>query len=371
MIVTLSENSKNNIFIDILKKASDSIWNDAILEKKEYFLSRDGKKFEDDVFEYLINESRGTIFEDSFVKISGQKFPDIILNGHGFGIEVKTTTQNHWKTTGNSIFEETRVDGIDNLYLFFAKIRDPFEVKYRKYQDCLINVAVTHSPRYLIDMEAKVDETIFEKIACSYDDFRKMENPILKVREFYRKKLRPGESLWWLDDYDSLSNTNGMIIQVFSNLDKQKKREIICQAMIFFPEIFGSSNEKFERLASWMIIKHNVVCSSLRDLFSAGGKGLILKYDYKSSKAYPKIILKLFENLEELNCIFNDLDPNLICEYWNIEKENNINELKKRFVEIIFSYNNFIQWLKCLNLEENQIQNNMREVKDFFVNNFK
>ncbi|WP_212744209.1 hypothetical protein [Maribacter sp. ACAM166] len=53
----------------------------------------------------------GSEFENSIELIGGQKFPDIVAKKF-YGIEVKTTTQNHWKTTGNSVLESTRVDDV-------------------------------------------------------------------------------------------------------------------------------------------------------------------------------------------------------------------------------------------------------------------
>ena len=76
----------------------------------------------------------GTPFEDSIELIGGQKFPDIIAKKF-YGIEVKTTTQNHWKTTGNSVLESTRVDNVERIFMLFAKLASPIEFRCRPYEE--------------------------------------------------------------------------------------------------------------------------------------------------------------------------------------------------------------------------------------------
>lgn len=114
----------------------------------------------------------GQHFENTIELIGGQKFPDIVANKY-YGIEVKTTTQNHWKTTGNSVLEGTRVDDVERIYMLFAKLASPIEFRCRPYEEVLSEVVVTHSPRYLIDMNLKVGNTIFDKIKMPYDTLRK------------------------------------------------------------------------------------------------------------------------------------------------------------------------------------------------------
>ena len=121
-------------------------------EKDEaVYLTFLGSKLEIVVQYVMAEKAKGTPFENSIELISGQKFPDIIANRF-FGVEVKTTKQNHWRTTGNSVFEGTRVDGIERIFMLFGKMKSPIEFKWRAYEECLSEIVVTHSPRYLIDM---------------------------------------------------------------------------------------------------------------------------------------------------------------------------------------------------------------------------
>ena len=121
------------------------------------------QKFETHLKELMTELAQNTVFENSIELVSGQRFPDIVAKQY-YGIEVKTTIKNHWKTTGNSVFEGTRVDGVERIFMFFAKLADPIEFRCRPYEDVLSEVVVTHSPRYLIDMNLAQGQTIFDKI---------------------------------------------------------------------------------------------------------------------------------------------------------------------------------------------------------------
>ena len=53
---------------------------------------------------------------DEVELISGQRFPDIIADRY-YGIEVKSTKENHWTSTGSSIVETTRIEDVDDIYI--------------------------------------------------------------------------------------------------------------------------------------------------------------------------------------------------------------------------------------------------------------
>ncbi|HDQ15873.1 MAG TPA: hypothetical protein ENN45_02320, partial [Bacteroidetes bacterium] len=107
-----------------------------------------GNKLEPLVKDVMTDLAVGSPFENSIELIGGQKFPDIVAKKY-YGVEVKTTTQNHWKTTGNSVLETTRVDDVERIFMLFAKLASPIEFRCRPYEECLSEVVVTHSPRYL------------------------------------------------------------------------------------------------------------------------------------------------------------------------------------------------------------------------------
>ena len=57
--------------------------------------------------------------------------------------------------------------------MLFAKLASPIEFRCRPYEECLSEVVVTHSPRYLIDMNLAIGKTIFDKIKTPYNELRK------------------------------------------------------------------------------------------------------------------------------------------------------------------------------------------------------
>lgn len=253
-----------------------------------------GRSLEPFVKEVMTDLAVGTPFENSIELISGQKFPDIVAKKY-YGVEVKTTTQNHWRTTGNSILETTRVDSVERVFMLFAKLANPIEFRCRPYEEVLSEVVVTHSPRYLIDMNLEQGETIFDKIHLSYDTLRKKENPIKPIVEYYKSKLKAGEELWWIGQENDNKASN-IVIKIWNNLSIKDRQILKIRAMAYFPELFGNNGDKFGRLALWLLTSESVVCPNVRDLFSAGGKGQ-LTINGKVYYNIPRIFLNLFECL--------------------------------------------------------------------------
>ena len=153
--------------------------------------------------------------------ISGQRFPDIVAEKY-YGIEVKTTKENHWTSTGSSIVETTRVKDVDDIYMLFGKLGgDIPEFKCRPYEDVLYDIAVTHSPRYLINMEIEKSDTIFSKMGTTYDEFRVSPDNISQVRKYYRERAierKRFEMPWWItpDNVETAHSFNTSIPQHYS-----------------------------------------------------------------------------------------------------------------------------------------------------------
>ena len=79
-----------------------AVTNDTTFEAVSYthlspktYLSYLGNKLEGVVADVMTQTAKGTPFEDSIELISGQRFPDIIAKKY-YGVEVKTSKQNHW-----------------------------------------------------------------------------------------------------------------------------------------------------------------------------------------------------------------------------------------------------------------------------------
>ena len=221
---------------------------------------------------------------DEVLLISGQRFPDIVAEKY-YGIEVKSTKENHWTSTGSSIIETTRVKSVEDIYMLFGKLGGEIpQFRCRPYQDVLYDIAVTHSPRYLIDMELAENETIFSKMGVTYDDFRKMPDSISKVRSYYQeraKKQNRQEMPWWITS-DNVETGHSFTIKLWNSLGLSERRSLQAKCMILFPEALNParSKTKYNNTTLWLCSYNQVVNPNIRDLYSAGG--MITKVNDKS-----------------------------------------------------------------------------------------
>lgn len=302
----------NKTVLDLKKEAQ---------QKPKTYLKLLGRDLESAVHDIMSDNARGTDFDNTIELISGQKFPDIIAMKY-FGVEVKTSKLDHWITTGNSIMEGTRVDGIERIFMLFGKMVEPIEFKCRPYEECLSEVVVTHSPRYQIDMNLNPGESIFERLNIPYDTLRKSSNPFKPIIEYYKQFLKPGEEVWWLDQEGEKNKS--LIIKAWNNLPIEKKNEYMVKAMILFPEVFSNSPDKYNRFSVWLVNTEGVVCSNIRDVFSAGGQGE-LNWNGQTYRKIPKIIIKLIDKLPEIKALIKCVEHDELVRYWGSLPKNRYN----------------------------------------------
>jgi hypothetical protein len=295
MIVSNQQEANYEDFLKLIQKA-DRMLKEEARENSQYYLNRDADDFEEDVYRAFKTSSIKTPFEGSVELVSGHRFPDIVINNI-YGVEVKTTKQDHWTSTGNSIFESTRIDNVKNIFMYFAKLTEPVEFKYRKYEECLSAIAVTHSPRYLIDMELPKGDSIFDKIGIEYEKLREMENPIKPFIDYIRKNTKKGEEPWWMgsDEIQVINPT----VRLFTNLSKDEKKKIVIEALALFPEIFGNNNTKYYRVTTWLAARYGIVNPSMRDSFTAGG---VVDISIGRNNYYhiPRVFKNLYDNIREV-----------------------------------------------------------------------
>ena len=134
------------------------------------------------------------------------------------------------------------------------------EFRCKPYQMCLSNIAVTHSPRYLIDMDLNENDNIFTRLKTDYDTFRKLnENEkISHVRQYFKKRAdkikkeqKKYEMPWWLGE---TANVN---LRFFADIDKQYKNELISRMFILFLGIFGNDKDKYKPIALWLCSRYS------------------------------------------------------------------------------------------------------------------
>lgn len=265
--------------------------------------------------------------------VGGHKFPDIvakIADRKSLGIEVKTISskENKWKVMGGSIMESTRIPDVARIYVLCAK-KNPFEIKYRPFEDCVESVAVTHSPRYMLNMEQPPNESLFQKIGISYDEIRQLPNPFKPFKKELAKEHPKADVCWWQDTLDPtiddgiereeerlagvLLNTK---LRFWTDLEEHEKRDKRARMMILFPEVFQERCKNQYRRASIWLYNHYIINPSMRDVFSAGGRSDVSAVLRRLEKQKDEIA-ELFQ-LESV-ALFGNYAPQSHYEKWKNE----------------------------------------------------
>lgn len=233
-------------------------------------------------------------------------FPDILVNG--FGVEVKFTQRKTWHGTGNSIFEGMRDDNTKQIYLVFCRADLP-EIRWRKYEDCIKGVRISHSPRYMIDLD--IDESFFDELKIPYSEFIEysIRQKMTYVREHVKKRIGEHEKLWWIDEENS--HTLPMQVRIYRLLPADVKRTLRAEAALMCPQIFQGSRAKgkYDQAAIYLLTQHGVYAPQLRDLFSAGSVA-----GPERGGNYLLRSLKRIEN--DIMAASKRLDDALFVEYW-------------------------------------------------------
>ena len=344
MVVSINSEPNKNDF-DVLLNSTINELNKHAIKFPKAISKLVGSKLESYTRDVMTELAIGSAFENSIELIAGQKFPDIVAKKY-YGVEVKTTTQNHWKTTGNSILESTRIDGVERIFMLFGKLASPIEFKCRPYEECLSEVVVTHSPRYLIDINLENGKTIFDKINTDYDTLRSEKNPIKPIIDYYKSKLKPGQDLWWIDQEKNQSSN--LIINIWNNLSIDNRQLVKNRAMVYFPELFSNRSDKFARLAIWLVTREGVVCPNVRDIFTAGGKDEYI-LNNKIYKNIPRIFLNLFSNLPTILEVIASTNSNELSEYWNLPT-NDKNKLSN-WLKLVENYSKTIVGTQHLDIK--------------------
>lgn len=242
----------------------------------------------------------------------GHAFPDIVFNFHDgttYGIEVKSTksADNSWVINGNSVLGTTRVPVID-LHIVFIKINKfGVFVNTGRYEDCVADVVVTHSPRYRINLNLKPGESFFAKSGISYKQIKDTSDPIRLVTNYFRSK---GETAWWLAE--SVPPT----LRSLKELSENDKGTIYGKAFLLFPELLNyKDKDKYARAAKWLARTYSVVDWHLRDNFSASGR-VDLNIGEKSFQCLPHMIKTFHDNFENVQAGFELITDIEIEEFW-------------------------------------------------------
>ncbi len=233
-------------------------------------------------------------------------FPDVLVNG--FGVEVKYTQRKTWHGTGNSIFEGMRDANTSQIYLVFCRADLP-EIRWRRYEDCIKGVRISHSPRYMIDMD--INESFFDSLGIPYTEFLSysIREKMAHVREHVKKRISEHEKLWWIDEENS--HTLPMQVQIYRLLPPEIKVLLRAETALMCPQIFKGSRQKgkYDQAAIYLLTQHGVVAPQIRDLFTAGSVA--------GTERGGNYLLRSLKHIEsEIEDASKRLEDALFVEYW-------------------------------------------------------
>lgn len=342
--VSFNVEGMNNVdnLVSSLLSSSLSYMNEKTKGKTTFYNKMKPNEVEQLSYDSMIEIAPSVDFPKERIElISGHVFPDILLHETKYGVEIKSTQKDAWTSTGSSIVESTRDADTERVYMLFAKLGGTPEFRCKPYQQCLSNIAVTHAPRYLIDMELDEKENIFSLMNTDYDDFRQLNetDKISQVRQYYIAKAKAKgkyEMPWWMGD------TTNVNLSFYSDLDSEAKRDIEARAFILFESLFNISKDrqnKYKTFSLWLCTNYSLLCTNMRDLFTAGGS-----YHYingqRLNTPYPHIVGDLLNTLPRIKKILKDPDYQLIKsieEFWSFKYNRNdlysswLNMIEKKF----------------------------------------
>lgn len=245
-----------------------------------------------------------------------QAFPDIAVGE--YGIEVKYTANDTWRSVANSILETQRIGSVQHIYLVFGKMGGTPEVRWGDYEQSVIHVRTSHVPRFEIELPSDLTSTkrsLFEEMGVSYDSFRKlqMHEKMVYIRA-YARKIHPDGRLWWIEEKEADEHTVPIQARLYTNLSTIEKTRLRAEAALLCPRIVksGRSRDKYGDLVLYLLTYHGVLCHQARDLFSAGSVANPNNDD--NGGIYIMRALKLIEkDMEEAALTMDDA---LFVEYW-------------------------------------------------------
>jgi len=365
-IVAIDKSELHNTkkaFSDFMKK-SEECFNERSRQNPKYYKDLTPTKLEEVTCKVLRYVAPCTPFRvEDIILVSGHSFPDI-LAGKYYGVEVKSTKEDKWTSVGSSIVESTRDQNVEDIYMMFGKLGGKIpEFKFRPYQDCLCNIAVTHSPRYMIDMEIKekLEKTIFEKIHMSYSDFHKVDDKIEVVRDYYINQARKNgrhEMPWWIGKrtVDAIGNGEVPTIRLFNQLSICEKADLKAQMTILFPKVLLGD---YDEAALWLCTHRYFLCMNVRDFFSAGGQYNVLNGE-KLLIPYPAVIKKLMDVMPQIT---RNLLNNTELEYleFNPELYYSKNKLKSWIAQVVSVFKKYTYVYKGKEIRFSELNINLQD----------
>jgi len=245
-----------------------------------------------------------------------QAFPDIAMGE--FGVEVKFTMNDTWRSVANSVLETQRIEAVKHIYIVFGKMGGIPEVRWGDYEQSVIHVRTSHVPRFEVEISterATVKQSLFEEMGIRYDEFRKLQmKDKMKYIRTYARKIHPDGRLWWIEEKESDEHTVPLQARLYTNLSINEKTQLRAEAALLCPKIVdsGRSRNKYDDMVLYLLTYHGIICHQARDLFSAGSVANPNNDD--EGGIYIERSLKLIES--EMRDAAMKMDDALFVEYW-------------------------------------------------------
>ena len=274
------------------------------------------KHFEDRVREVLADLTQ----DDEKIEIDfnspAQAFPDIAMGE--YGVEVKYTTADTWRSIANSVLETQRVEGVRYIYVVFGKMGGVPEVKWGEYEASVVHVRTSHVPRFEIEIAtdpSSTRESLFNHMGIHYEVFRQLDmSQKMKYIRAYARKIHPDGRLWWIEDKETDEHTLPIQARLYTNLTTEEKTRLRAEAALVCPKIVksGRDRSKYDDVVLYLLTYHGVLCHQARDLFSAGSVANPQNDD--NGGIYIERALKLIES--DMKQAALEMDDAIFVEYW-------------------------------------------------------
>lgn len=181
---------------------------------------------------------------------------------------------------------------------FGGKRGEP-EARFRRYQECVSDLSVTHNPRVKINLDLPKGEDFLTKNEA-FDLLDMEEGPELDRR--IRALLRTDKSTWYKDE----------TVISFSELTKEEKLAYFIDGVVLFPEVTQGNYSNF---APWLTYKCLVWCGNIRDVFTAGGTK---EYDSFVASA---IMNRIIERVDLVIQRIEKMTPEELKRHWDYSEE--------------------------------------------------
>ena len=190
---------------------------------------------------------------------------------------------------------------------------DKPEVRLRKYEECIDNLKVTHSPRFYLNLDLKEGEDYLSRndakdlLELSGDELNK------KIRQL----LRTQKSTWW---------SEGETVS-FADLPQEEKGLYLNEGIALFPEVFKGDYRKF---TPWLVYSCFVWCGNVRDIFSAGGN----KYVEDMHIYVSAIMYRTLQNVSSIKQRIIEMTEDEQIKFWG-KSTDNIGERIDDWLELV------------------------------------